>query len=199
MMSPQTKTGHVNLRAVHRAPICVRALVNPQSQNSEPSEHLTFDLSITGVRFCGHPQVAPGDVATVWMFFGPNQIARASGKTVRVCETDGRPECAVQFDSLEDASSQIIQEKANAVSVGNASPSVLLVRTALVRETNWLDALRARCRAVQEIGKLAETVLKHRIETAVVGSDDHEVLDEWSTAYPEIVWRSIDAKGRLRG
>ena len=198
-MNSQTRIGRVNLRAVHRAPICVRALVSPQPQEGEPSEHLTFDLSTAGVRLCGYPQVEIGDVVQVWLYFDKNVIAHASGKAVRACEMDGRPECAVRFDSIEDDSRQIIQEKATAVSLGDASPSILLLRTGAVRETSWLDALRGRCRAVQEIGELAEAVSKYPIETAVVGDDYHEALDEWSTAYLQIVWRSIDAKGRLRG
>ena len=198
-MSPQIKTDRVNLGAIHRVPICVRALVIPQSHGLNASEHLTFALSITDVLLSGHSEMMVGAKASVYLFFDNNQIARVSGKTVRVLQTVGRPQFVVQFDSIHDANHQLVQKKVDAAFVGNASPTVLLLRTTVVRETRWLDALRDRCRVVQKIEQLAETVSKYPVETVIVGSDYNKILDRWSARYPEIVWRSIDVRGRLRG
>ena len=116
-MSRRTPIGRVELRAIQRAPICVRALVAPRQ--NEATEHLTFDLSVAGIRLCGHPQVDVGDVAQVWLYFSQNMIARASGQILRLSETDGRPECAIRFDSVPDDSRQFIQKRADAALLGN--------------------------------------------------------------------------------
>ncbi len=198
-MSRRTSIGRLELRAVQRAPICVRALAAPRQR--EPTEHLTFDLSVAGVRLCGHPQAEIGDEVQVWLYFSQNMIARATGQVLRLCETDARPECAIQFDSVPDDSLQFIQKRADAALLGNASRSVLLFEAAhdTGEGRRWLNSLRSRCHVVQQIGKLAESLAKYRIETAVVGGDYHEILTEWAAAYPHVSWRSIDAKGQLHG
>lgn len=199
MSQPRVHLGRVELRAVQRAPICVRALVLPKRK--EPAEHLTLDLSVAGIRLCGHPQADVGDEAQVWLYFSQNIIARASGEILRLCETDARPEFVIRFDSVPEDSCQLIQKRADAALLGNPSRSVLLLQPA--RDPgpglDWLDSLRSRCRVVQQIGKLADTLAKHPIETAVAGSDHHEILAEWAAAYPHVSWRSIDAKGQLHG
>lgn len=198
-MSCRTSIGRVELRAVQRAPICVRALAAPRQR--EPTEHLTFDLSVAGVRLCGHPRAEIGDEAQVWLYFSQNLIPRATGHVLRVCETDARPECVIRFDSVPDDSRQLIQKRADAALSGNASRSVLLFEAAhdAGEGRRWLNSLRSRCHVVQQIGKLAESLVTYRIETAVVGSDYHEMLAEWAAAYPHVSWRSIDAQGQLHG
>lgn len=196
-MSSRKTIGRIRPGATPRAPVCVRALVDPHQ--SEPTEHLTFDISVAGIQLCGHPEVKVGDEARVRLYFSQTAIAQVSGEILRLTEIGGRPVCAIRLESVLDENREIIQKTADAALLGNPSPSVLLLdpvgNSGSVQD--WLTTLRARCRVVQHIGKLAETFTRYPIETVVVDPVYREVLAEWAAGYSHVSWRSLDDEGQL--
>ncbi len=65
------------------------------------TEQVTYDLSAGGVRLCGLPLARVGDEVRVLLQLPRGRgLVRASGRLLRLGETDGQPDFAIQFVHL---------------------------------------------------------------------------------------------------
>ena len=185
-------------RSVPRALVCASAVV---VSKGKATEHMTYDLSVGGVRLCGLPRAQVGDKVLVRLQLPRARIC-ARGYIVRVGSPAENLDFAIQFVDLASRDEDAIQ---SAVVEALSHPdrcSVLLVQREEERYgppgVDWLDPISPICATARTSFEAVEYLEEHPFDVGIVGSGGHGTLDsEWIEMYPEVCWRSIDHAGRL--
>ena len=190
---------HLDRRRDPRALVSASVLVRA---NEKVSEHITYDLSVGGIRLCGLPCAQVGDKVKVRLQL-PRTLVRARGRLMRCGSTDGRPDFAIQFVDLEASDEDAIHEAVVEVLSQPERRSLLLMQS----EQNpywwsgweWLDPVAPICANAMTPLAAVEYLEEHRFDVGIVGSGGRGTPDwEWFEMYPEVCWRSINHVGRLR-
>jgi len=190
-------TDGVDRRRSPRAPFCVPALVIGEAG---VAEHLTYDLSVGGVRLCGLPRAAVGEGVELLLPLGPRERLHATGRLVRV-DAGSRLQFAVAFDPLERRAADAIQAAVLRHLEAGPGRRVLLYREADARtETGmgWLAPVLSQCSIATSPLEAIGYLELEPIELAIFDWFDHAFrARRMPEAFPEIAWRAIDEVGRL--
>ena len=189
-----------------RGPTVALASLAPSSlsarANEKVSEHITYDLSVGGIRLCGLPCAQVGDEVRVRLQL-PQARVRARGRLIRRGSTDGRPDFAIQFVDLEASDADAIHEAVVVESLSQPQRRSLLL---LQREGGfnspacfaWLNPVSAICATAATSLEAVQCLEEQPIDMGILSAPGHAVQDsEWSEAHPEVSWRTIDDAGRL--
>ena len=189
---------HLDRRREPRALVCARVFV---MANGEATEHMTYDLSVGGVRLCGLPRAQVGDEVSVLLQL-PWARVRAQGRLLRRGSIDGRPDFAIQFVDLEANDEDAIQDAmVDALSHPERRSLLLLQREEGFNSPAcfaWLNPVSAISATAATSLEGVRCLEKHPIDMGILSSAGYAVQDsEWSEEHPEVSWRSIDYAGRL--
>jgi hypothetical protein len=200
-MNPPGLLGDERDRRVSpRAPLCTRALVVAEDGVSA-TEHITYDLSASGVRLCGLPRAHVGGQVGLLLCLAEEWV-RATGELVRLDAHEENPQFAVRFTDMAAQAEDAIQD---AVLRALATPqrhSVLLVRP---RHSEgwpgwrWLEPVASACAVALTP---LDAVVKMNVERIALGIVDPLRCcairpSAWRTSFPMVLWRTLDRAGRL--
>jgi hypothetical protein len=165
------------------------------------SEHVTYDLSIDGVRLCGLPCAEVGDDVAVMMQLGRERVWVA-GRLVRTGETNGSPDFAIRFQEVAPKTEDAIQDAlVEALTEPRKHPSVVLLgrpEDPPQSAWNWLQPVLPMCtNALAPFDALSR--LAEGVHTGILSSSLAPQLAQWQKALPKVAWRRIDPAGRLHG
>lgn len=200
-MNPPTPLGDErDRRASPRAQLCARALVVTED-GASATEHITYDLSASGVRLCGLPRDRVGSQVGLLLCLAEEWV-RAAGELVRFDAHEGNPQFAVRFTDMAAQAEDAIQD---AVLQALATPerhSVLLVRPQRNEGWpgwRWLEPAAGACSVA--LTPLDAVVKMHaeRIGLAIVDPLRCCAIrpSAWRKSFPTVLWRTLDRAGRL--
>ncbi len=179
----------------------VRASALVVADGRTATQHLVYDLSVTGVRLCGLPGAEIGDAVEISLSL-PQLRVHVFGRLRRVGTTAGRPDFAIEFDRLPASSEDIIHDAVlHALLHEEQRPSVLLFREESDEHLagwGWLGPIFPICALATQPSLAVECLESHPIELGILSAGERRTcLPDWAAAYPEIRWQSLDESGCL--
>lgn len=190
---------HPAVRRAPRALIRASAIVSPHERPA--SEHMTYDLSTSGVRLCGLPSAGVGDILRVRIDLPQRQVV-ASGRLVRTGATAGVPDFAIQFLGMSASDEEAIQDAVSQAFLAPTQRSVLLYRAERdYREARWrwLRPILSICASASTPGGAIRCLDQHPIGVGILPAESVATGGyEWTSVYRKIPWRMLDAQGRLQ-
>ncbi len=194
MEQPQgTVIGQVDVRSVSRTKISVRTGVVTDA--GAPFEYISHDLSAAGMRLCGVPGSGlEVDAAVAVEIHVVGVVVSIRGRVVRIDETDGRPDYAIQFTSEPERYEPEIERIVEGESP--VPPSVLLVGRSEA-DWKWLGSAASHCGLASGPREVLSRLEDHVFEAGVLRPDLSWQIDGWVDRYPDVAWRVMDGRGRL--
>lgn len=192
-----------DLRRAPRALVCASAVVT--TEGKAPTEHMVYDLSTTGVRLCGLPRAWLGDEVTLRLQL-PRARVFARGHFVRVGLVEGRPDFAIEFIELSaDAEDAIHDAVVEALSHPQRR-SVLLLRNGaeefrpgrLWTGWSWLEPISSICDSAATSLEALQYLAEQVVQMGILSDAAQAEAPDWAEAYPEVSWRTLERRGRLR-
>ena len=196
MSADRTPIGNVKLRRVPRAGLCVRAEIDPEGR--ERSEHLTVDVSVAGFRICGEPDAAPGDEVRVRLAVGAHGVS-ALGEIMWQSSNQGRPEVGIRLDGPSEVDQGLLESAVEHALTHDPLPSVAVwIGADEAVAPVWIESLPG-IRRIRDLEDLLPHLERGSIGTVVAMPSHVRDLAPWVESHPDVSWRTIDARGRLRG
>lgn len=181
-----------------RALVCARAIV--KAEDTSATEHLTYDLSVGGLRLCGVPRAEVGDPMRLLLHLPTTSVA-ARGRLVRVSRSETHPEFALQFEDMEANAEDAIQDAVLEALAQQRRHSLMLLRSFRDphwRGWNWLAPLSSICVDAGTPLEVLRRIEEDDISVAVAGeATSRSQLSHWQAAVPQLAWRTMDREGRL--
>ena len=187
-------------RRASRALVPATALV--MTEGRPATQHLTYDLSTGGVRLCGVPQAQPGDDVQLLLDLPSGRRLPASGRLLRRDLTDGQPDFAIEFSRLPAHAEDVVQNEVLKALAHKDRPRLLLFGSECEEEWpgfDWLKPILSSCAPATTLPTALKYLEQLRIEIGLFSKADRRSPQsyDWREMYPGIIWRTIDAQGRL--
>ena len=200
-MGPPPSIPHrylLTTRCEHRALVCASAVVMCKGKTTE---HMTYDLSVAGVRLCGLPRGQVGDEVCVQLELPEAQVL-TSGRLLRLGSITGELDCAIEFFDLSGSAEGAIHHAVDAALAHPDRRSLLLVQmeveTQRPRCFDWLNPLSPISSTARTSQEALRCLEGDCIEIGILGSPGDGAQDlNWNEVHTKVCWRSIDHAGRL--